>query len=268
MEKLEHPLWIVQFVNAMLGPLVRGVGEMAGYHFTGHEVIPPYIVMCILIVVFVTALSLLLRSRLSVENPGRFQIVMEDLIGAVIGLLDEWIGPKGRQFLPLVSTLGLFILCANYMGLVPGLMAPTSSINVTLGCAITIWVYYHVQGIKHQGLWGYIKHFWAPPGVHWSMGFLMFPIELISHTSRMMSLSLRLFGNIFGEDLVILVLFSIIPFLVPLPMMFLGLVTGLLQAFIFMLLSIIYLQGAVAVEHHEDAHGHDAPHGHEAPAAA
>ena len=96
----------------------------------------------------------------------------------------------------------------------------------------------------------------------------MFPIELISHTSRMMSLSLRLFGNIFGEELVILILFSIIPFLVPLPMMFLGLVTGGLQAFIFMLLSIIYLQGAVAVEHEHDAHGHDAPDGHQAPASA
>ena len=96
----------------------------------------------------------------------------------------------------------------------------------------------------------------------------MLPIELISHLSRVMSLSLRLFGNIFGEELVIAILFSIIPFLVPLPMMLLGLVTGGLQAFIFMLLSIIYLQGAVAVEHHDDEHGHDAPHGHQAPAAA
>ncbi|MEO5896300.1 MAG: F0F1 ATP synthase subunit A [Vicinamibacterales bacterium] len=268
MEKLEHPLWIVEFVNALLGPWVHSIGERMGYHFTGHHVIPPYIVMCMLIVLLVTVLGMLVSRGLSVENPGRVQIIFEDLIGAVIGLLEEWIGPKGKQFLPLVSTLGLFILLGNYMGLVPGLMAPTSSINVTLGCAITIWFYYHFQGIKHQGLWGYIKHFWAPPGVHWGMGFLMFPIELISHTSRMMSLSLRLFGNIFGEELVILVLFSIIPFLIPLPMMFLGLVTGVLQAFIFMLLSIIYLQGAVAVEHHEDEHGHDAPHGHQAPAAA
>ena len=83
-----------------------------------------------------------------------------------------------------------------------------------------------------------------------------------------MSLSLRLFGNIFGEEMVILILFSLIPFLVPLPMMLLGLITGGLQAFIFVLLSIIYLQGAVAVEHHHDEHGHDAPSGHQAPAAA
>src|SRR5215213_1097058 len=232
MEKLEHPLIIVEWVNALLGPIVKAIFEPMGFHFTGHYVIPNHIVMIMLVVAALTILSLIVRSRLSVEHPG---------------------------------TLGVFILCCNYMGLVPGLMAPTSSINVTLGCAITIWVYYHFQGFKEQGVWGYIKHFWAPPGVHWSMGFLMFPIELISHTSRMMSLSLRLFGNIFGEELVILVLFSIIPFLIPLPMMFLGLVTGVLQAFIFMLLSIIYLQGAVAVEHHNDEHGHDAPHGHQAP---
>jgi F-type H+-transporting ATPase subunit a len=269
MGKLEHPLWIVQLVNLLLGPIVRRVGEALGYHFTGHDVIPPHMVMILLIVVFVTALCLFVRSRLSVENPGTLQVVLEEGVTAIRALLQEWIGPKGHQFLPLVGTLGTFILISNYMGLIPGLMAPTSSINVTVGCAITIWVYYHFQGIKTQGIVGYIKHFWAPPGAPFWIGFLMFPIEIISHTSRVLSLSLRLFGNIFGEELVILVLFSLIPFFVPLPMMFLGLVTGALQAFIFMLLSIIYLQGAVAVEHHhEDEHGHDAPSGHRAHAAA
>ena len=107
-----------------------------------------------------------------------------------------------------------------------------------------------------------------PPGAPLWIAPIMFTIEIISHLSRVMSLSLRLFGNIFGEELVILILFSIIPFLIPLPMMLLGLVTGGLQAFIFMLLSIIYLQGAVAVEHEHDDHGHDAPHGQHAPAAA
>ena len=269
MEKLEHPLWIVELVNALLGPLVRRAGEAMGHHFDpAHEAIPPFMVMVLLIVVSITVLCLIVRSRLSVEQPGTLQIVLEEGVTAVRGLLDEWIGPKGHQFLPLVATLGLFILIGNYMGLVPGLMSPTSSINVTLGCAITTWVYYHIQGIRAQGVVGYVKHFWAPPGAPFMLGFLMFPIEIISHTSRLLSLSLRLFGNIFGEELVIMVLFSIVPFLVPLPMMFLGLITGLLQAFIFMLLTIIYLQGAVAVEHHIDEHGHDTPHGRQAPAAA
>ena len=268
MEKLEHPLWIVQLVNALLGPLVRRAGEALGYHFTGHYVIPPHMVMVMLIVALATVLCLIVRARLSVENPGKLQIVMEDALRAVVGLLDEWIGPKGHEFLPLVATLGFFILMGNYMGLIPGLMSPTSSISVTLGCALTTWVYYHFQGIRAQGIVGYVKHFWAPPGAPWWIGFIYFPIEIISHTARVMSLSLRLFGNIFGEELVILVLFSIVPFLVPLPMMVMGLVTGLLQAFIFMLLTINYLQGAVAVEHHDDGHGHEAPHGHQAPAAA
>ena len=157
MEKLEHPLWIVDSVNAILGPPVRAVGEALGYHFTGHHVIPNYLVMVLLIVLGLTVLCLFVRSRLSVENPGKLQIVLEDGVGAVIGLLDDWIGPKGRQFLPLIATLGLFILLGNYMGLVPGLMAPTSSINVTLGCALTIWVYYHYQGIREQGIAGVLE---------------------------------------------------------------------------------------------------------------
>ena len=155
---------------------------------------------------------------------------------------------RTRVYLPLVGTLFVFILCSNYLGLVPGFMAPTSSINVTLGCALTIWVYYHFQGFKEQGVVNYIKHFALPPGSPLWMAPLMFVIEIISHLSRVMSLSLRLFGNIFGEELVIAILFGLVPFIIPLPMMFLGLITGGLQAFIFVLLSIIYLQGAVAVE--------------------
>src|SRR6185295_4757562 len=99
-----------------------------GYHFTGHDVIPPYMVMVMLIVAFTTVLCLVVRSRLSVEDPGSLQVVIEEGVRGVRGLLDEWIGPKGHKFLPLVGTLGLFILLGNYMGLIPGLMSPTSSI--------------------------------------------------------------------------------------------------------------------------------------------
>ena len=266
---IEHPLAIVDAANAVFGPVVRTAGEAIGYHFEKPaQPIPPHMVMIVLITLAVTALGLFIRSRLSVENPGKLQIALEDLILAVRGLLEEWIGPSGARFLPLIATLGLFILMGNYMGLVPGLMAPTSSINTTLGCALTIWVYYHFQGFKAQGVGAYLKHFAVPPGAPVWMAPIMLPIELISHFSRVMSLSLRLFGNVFGEELVIAILFMIVPFLIPLPMMFLGLITGGLQAFIFVLLSIIYLQGAVAVEHHHDEHGHDAPHGHAAPAAA
>ena len=230
---------------------MRSVGEAAGYHFAKPaQPIPPHIVMILLITVAITAVGIFIRSRLKVENPGKFQIVLEDLVLAVRGILEEWIGPKGARFLPLIATLGLFILVGNYMGLVPGLMAPTSSINTTLGCALTIWVYYHFQGIMAQGLGSYLLHFAAPPGAPIWMAPIMLPIELISHVARIMSLSLRLFGNIFGEELVIAILFGIIPFLVPLPMMFLALITSTLQAFIFVMLTTIYLGGAVATEEH------------------
>jgi F-type H+-transporting ATPase subunit a len=264
----EHPLLIVEAVNKVLGPAVAALLGALGFHVAGPEVIPPYLVMTMLIVLVVTVVCAIMKSRLSVEHPGKFQILLEDGVMAVVGLLEEWIGPDGRRYLPLIATLGLFILLGNYAGLVPGLMAPTSNINVTVGCAITTWVFYHYQGFRKQGVVNYLKHFAVPPGAPVWMAPLMLVIEAISHASRLLSLSLRLFGNIFGEELVIVILGSIIPFIVPLPMMFLGLITGGLQAFIFVLLSIIYLQAAVAVEHELDEHGHDAPTGNHAPAAA
>jgi F-type H+-transporting ATPase subunit a len=264
----ETPLLIVDVFNAVLGPPVSAALGALGFHLDPAHPIPPFMVMILIIVLGLTGLCLFVRSRLSVENPGKLQILMEDGLQALIGMMEQWIGPKGPRYLPLVGTLFVFILCSNYLGLVPGFMAPTSSINVTLGCALTIWVYYHFHGFKEQGVVNYIKHFALPPGSPIWMAPLMFIIEIISHLSRVMSLSLRLFGNIFGEELVIAILFGLVPFIIPLPMMFLGLITGGLQAFIFVLLSIIYLQGAVAVEHEHDEHGHDAPHGHRAPAAA
>lgn len=262
MEKLHQKLWIVDLVNAIFGPLVAAALEPFGFHFApDHPVIPDYIVMSAVIVLAVTIVAVILRTRLSVEEPGKFQLVLEDLVGAVVGILNDLIGPKGIRYLPLVGSVGLFILLANWSGLVPGLMAPTSNINVTVGCALTAWVYYHVQGVRAQGIVSYLKHFAAPPGAPVWIVPIMLPIEIISHFSRVLSLSLRLFGNIFGEEMVILILFSLVPFFVPLPMMFLGIITGTLQAFIFVMLTIIYLGGAVAVEH---AHEHDdaAEHGH------
>src|SRR5437870_5098498 len=110
----EHPLVIVEWANALLGPLVRAVFEPMGFHFASHEVIPNYLVMIMLIVAVLTVLSLVVRARLSVEHPGKLQILMEDAISAIIALLEEWIGPTGRRFLPLIATLGVFILLGNY----------------------------------------------------------------------------------------------------------------------------------------------------------
>jgi F-type H+-transporting ATPase subunit a len=265
MEKLEHPLWIVHVVNALFGPVVAAALRPFGFVFApGHEVIPDFIVMSLLILIGVSALCLIIRSRLSVEHPGKLQIVLEDALSFVYGMVDDYIGPKGRSYVTLVGTMFVFILIGNLMGLVPGLKSPTSNINVTVGCALTVFVYYQFHGFKEQGIVGYLRHFLAPPGAPIWIAPIYLPIEIISHLSRVLSLSVRLFGNIFGEDLVILILFSIVPFVVPLPMMFLGLITSALQAFIFAMLTTIYLAGAVVVDHGDDAHA--AGHGHGAAA--
>jgi F-type H+-transporting ATPase subunit a len=267
MDKLHHELWIVQIVNTIFGPIVAAAMQALGMHVEpGARLIPDHVVMSALIVLFVLGLGLAVRSRLRVENPGRLQIVLEEIVGLFLQLLRTNIGEKGPRFLPLVGGIGVFIFIANQLGKIPGLMSPTASLNTTVGCALTVWIYYHYQGIRAQGIGAYVKHFAAPPGAPIFIAPIMFPIEIISHLSRVMSLSLRLFGNIFGEEMVVLILASIIPFVVPLPMMVLGLITGTLQAFIFMLLTMIYLAGAVHTEHeHEAEHGH----GHdEAPARA
>jgi F-type H+-transporting ATPase subunit a len=269
MEKFEFPLLIVHWVNLILGPIAVPLQKLLGHPLVADahgNVIPPFMVMVILVVLGWTALGVVLKSRLSVENPGKLQIILEDVVGGLASMLTEWLGPTGVKFLPLVGTLGAFIISCNYLGLFPGFMSPTTSINVTVGCAITTWTFYHLQGVRAQGLIKYLLHFAFPPGVPKFLAPLMLVIESISHLSRVMSLSLRLFGNIFGEDLVIAILAFLSPWwlpLFPLPMMLLGLITGGLQAFIFVLLSIIYLQGATHVEHGDDHGGpnHGSEHG-------
>jgi F-type H+-transporting ATPase subunit a len=255
MEKLHHPLWLVEAVNWLFGPLVASALQALGRPVPpSGEVIPDYLVMAGLIVVVLTVMCLLVRSRLSVDNPSRVQVLFEDGIAALQSLMADYIGPRAPRYLPIGASVFIFILFANLMGLVPGLMAPTENINVPLGCALTVWVYYHIEGVRTQGIVHYIKHFATPPGAPLFTAPLMFPIEIISHLSRIMSLTLRLFGNIFGEELVIAIIFSIIPLLAPVPMMFMGIITGSLQAYIFLLLTAIYLGGAVATEHDVEAH--------------
>jgi len=254
MDLLHHQLWVTEAVNAVFGPTAAAILRAFGREVPHGNVIPDYLAMLLLITLVLTIFSLIVRSRLSVENPGRLQIVLEDFVNGFHSLLDDFVGPKGRRYLPLIGSMFLLIWLSNLAGLVPGLMAPTSNLNVTLGCALTVWVFYHVEGVKEQGLVAYLKHFAVPPGSPVAMAPLMLIIELISHVARVMSLTLRLFGNIFGEELVIIILASLVPFVVPLPMMFLGLLTGTLQALIFVILTMVYLGAAVTVEHHDEAH--------------
>jgi F-type H+-transporting ATPase subunit a len=212
-----------------------------------HIHLPDHVVMAIFVAGLLIGFALWFRSRISLENPGRLQLVLEALVGAVLGMLEENVGHKGRQFLGLVGTLGLFILVSNLLGLVPFFSSPTVSLNMPVGCALVTFLYYNFQGIRAQGVGPYFKHFLGPV---LPLAIIMLPIEIISHVSRVLSLSIRLFGNIFGEELVVLVLASLIPFVVPVPMMLFGVFGSLLQAFVFIMLTMIYLGGAVAAEEH------------------
>ncbi len=203
------------------------------------------VAMEVLVVGFLLIVFIMVRSSLSVETPGGLQHMFEGINGFIEGQSRDVIGPHSEGFTPFLVTLGLFILIANLFGVVPGLESPTASPVVPLGCAICAFIYYQFQGFKTSGI-GYLKHFLGPM---WWLSPLMLPLEIISHLARLMSLSIRLYANMFAGDMVTLVFFSLIPLAVP--VLFLGLHIGvaLLQAYIFVLLTTVYLAGAVATEH-------------------
>jgi F-type H+-transporting ATPase subunit a len=203
------------------------------------------VAMEVLVVGFLVIVFIMVRSSLSVESPGGLQHMFEGINGFVEGQSRDVIGHHSEQFTPFLVTLGLFILIANLFGVVPGLESPTASPVVPLGCAICAFVYYQVQGFRASGV-GYLKHFLGPM---WWLSPLMLPLEIISHLARLMSLTIRLYANMFAGDMVTLVFFSLIPLAVP--VVFIGLHIGvaLLQAYIFVLLTTVYLAGAVATEH-------------------
>ena len=248
MEELEHSLLIVQLFNKVFGgPLAALLGIFGIKVADPSHLVPDYLVMCLLVVLVVSVVFGLASRKLSIVPSGR-QNVLELIVGMFESLINDTIGEEGRKYLPVIGTVGIFIFTANMLGLVPGLMSPTSKLNVTLGCAMTVFVYYHWQGMKAQGVLKYLKTFAGPIP---AMAPLMFPIELISHFSRPVSLSMRLFGNIFAEDLLIVIIASIIPIILPLPFMALSIFTAVIQSFVFVLLSCIYIAGAVA---HEGEH--------------
>ena len=226
---------IVEWIN-------HALGAPEGVH-----IIPAHIIMATFVLLFCFAFFTLVRSRLSMENPGRLQQVVEVAVEFLGDQLEEIIGPSGRKFLNMIGTLGIFILFSNLIGLIPGLVAPTSNINVTAGCAIVVFLYYNLQGIRAQGILKYLKHFMGP--VRW-LAPLMVVIEVISHIARPFSLTVRLFVNIFAEELLVVVFFGLIPLILPLPFMAYAVFGGMLQAYIFIVLTMVYLAGAVATEEH------------------
>jgi F-type H+-transporting ATPase subunit a len=248
MEELEHGLFIVDLFNKVFGKPLAFLLGLVGIEVKNPEhLFPDYIVMSLIVAVALIVFFGLASRKLNLV-PSKLQSMLELTIQTFENLLVDIVGEQGKKYLPLVATIGLFILVCNLLGLVPGFMAPTSKLNVTVGCALAVFVYYHWQGIKSQGLFKYLKNFSGPIPF---LAPLLFPIEIISHFSRPVSLSVRLFGNIFAEEMLILVIASIIPFFVPVPFMALAIFTAIIQAFVFVLLACIYIAGAVA---HEEEH--------------
>jgi F-type H+-transporting ATPase subunit a len=248
-------LTFTAFLNRILGPVVTALLEALHIH-PKHPATPisNSTAMELLVVLLLTIFFIAVRMRLSVERPGGLQHTMEGIHGFIEGLAHEIIGHHSDKFVPYLTALGLFILTCNLIGLVPGLESPTAVPIVPLGCALLTWLYYNFAGVRENGPVGYLKHFIGPQegmplAVRLLLPFLLFPIEIFSHLARILSLTVRLFANMFAGEMVTLVFFSLVP--VGLPILFEGLHIGVsfIQTYIFVLLATVYLGEAVAHEH-------------------
>jgi len=201
--------------------------------------------MELLVAGFLLLFFIAVRVTLSVEKPQTVQHVAELVHEFVSDQGHSIIGHGYEDFLSFLTVLFLFILLCNLIGLIPGLKSPTADIVVPLGCALLTFAFYHLQGIRRNGF-GYIKQFLGPV---WWMSWLMLPLEIISHLARLLSLTVRLYANIFAGDLVTLAFFSLIPIGIPLIFLSLHVMVSVVQAFLFMALAMSYLSLAVAAEH-------------------
>jgi len=197
-----------------------------------NTVVHTWIIMIIVSIVFI-----ILGKNLKVR-PTRFQNALEWVMETIDHLIRDMIPEQPRLFLPIVGTLTIFITSANLGGLIPGLKSPTTDLNTPLALAIVVFFSVHYYGIRRKGLLGHLKHYVEPI-------FILLPIEVASELARTMSLTFRLFGNILGEEIVIAVLFLILPVLIPVPMMLFSIFTSVIQAYVFTLLTVVYISGAV-----------------------
>lgn len=180
--------------------------------------------------------------------PSGVQNVAEAYVEGIVKMGSDVMGEEqARKYVPLIGTIGILVFISNMLGVIPGFESPTANINMTLGLALVVFIYYNYEGIRTHGFGKYFAHFAGPVPV---LAPLMFPIEIISHISRIISLSFRLFGNVRGDDMFLAVLLFLVPWLLPLPGFFMLFFFGLLQTFIFMILTYVYLAGATA-EHDE-----------------
>ena len=214
-----------------------GLGEFANHY--------PHVVYSWLIVAVLLVLGFIATKAISMV-PTKIQNVFELIISGLEEFMVDTAGEEGRKFFPILGTVFIYILVCNLSGLIPGFFPPTAKIETPLSCALVIFTMTHVIGIMYHGA-GYVKHFLGPV---WWMAWLIAPIEIIGHLARILSLTFRLFGNMMGHEMVLGILFMLAGlFLVPLPIMAMGIFVGFIQAFVFFLLSIIYFQGSMEHAH-------------------
>ena len=244
---MDESLGVTRLLNQIFaGPVDALLGAIGVHPANPAAPIDNTFAVELCVVLGFIAFFALVRFSLSVEKPAAPQQFAEMLHEIIGGQAEQIIGHGYQRFQAFVTCIFLFVLTCNLLGLIPGIAAPTMSAVVPLGLAVSTWIYFNFYGFKEQGVIGYIKHHAGPI---WWISWLLFPIEIISNVARIMSLTIRLWANMFAGDLVTLVAFSLIPLAVP--TVFLGLHTlvSVIQALVFTLLAMIYLGQAVAHEH-------------------
>ncbi|HKR62575.1 MAG TPA: F0F1 ATP synthase subunit A [Thermoanaerobaculia bacterium] len=215
-------------------------------HAFGFDV-PDHVLMALLVLLISVVVFPLATRRLSRDNPGTFQHILELVVGGLRDLLQDVIGHGSMKYLYIIGGFAVFIFVSNLFGLFFFLQPPTANPNTTFALSTVAFLYYNYQGIREQGLLHYLGHFMGPV---WWLAPLMFPIEMIGNFARILSLGMRLFGNIFGEHAAAGVFMGMLPFVVPWPMMGLGIFGAFLQTFVFIMLTMVYIGGATAKEEH------------------
>jgi F-type H+-transporting ATPase subunit a len=240
---MEHPILFISVILNWIGlPVPHGP---IGATFL-EKLTAPYLTYSWLLMAFLFVVPKLTLGKLELV-PGTGQNFWEALIGGMMDFFTEHLGrEKARVLFPVLATFFLYIALANMIGLLPGFMSPTSSINITLAMTIIVWALHHYLGFRAHG-WQYYKHFTGPVAL---MAPFMFVLELIGNFARLISLSMRLFGNILAKEILLAILFMLAgAFFAPLPILCLGVLVSLIQALVFVLLSVIYCVGAIEHAH-------------------
>ncbi len=244
----EHELWITKLFNDYLAAPANAILNIFGQ--TAHNPARPwanFIAMEILVALIIMVMFALLRSRLSMDKPGKLQHVWEVIYDFLYGQTHEVIGHDGHKYLAFTGTLFIFVLFGNLIGIIPSFESPTMFPAVTVGCAMAAFFYYNIAGISVQGIKKYLAHFAGPVPL---MAPLMIPIEIVSHLARPMSLTIRLYANMLAGEKVTLVFLGLTYLVMPAVFMGLHVFVSLLQAYVFAVLTMIYIGGAVAHEEH------------------